>query len=114
MPTYKSTAKRRGIKSSKITYEEGSYNVFRDLGFSEEEATRKFLKCQLAITIEKIIKAKGWTQAQAAKKLGVAQPRISEIMTTQAHRFTLDMLIRYLSRLGKEIHLTVTDIGKTA
>ena len=114
MPTYKNSAKHKATKHSKIKYEVGSYNVFRDLGFTEEEATRKFLKCQLAEAIESIIKAKGWTQAQAAKKLGVAQPRISEIMTTQAHRFTLDMLIRYLSRLNKEVYLTITDIGKTA
>ena len=82
-------------------------------GFSEEEATEKLLKCQLALEIENIIKAKGWTQAQAAKKLGVVQPRISEIMTTQAHRFTLNMLIKYLVRLGKEVRvlLKVVDVS---
>lgn len=90
-------------------FEESSGNVFKDLGFSDIEANKKLLKCQLMIEIERIIKANGWTQAQAAQNLGVVQPRISEIMSTRIERFTLDMLIRYLNRLGKQVRLTVVD-----
>ena len=114
MPRYKSSVKSKNKTSKKITYEVGSGNVFLDIGFSPAEANKKFLKCQLMIEIEKIIKSKGWTQAQAAKKLDVAQPRISEIMSTRNQRFTIDMLIKYLNKLGKEVHLEVADLPKSA
>jgi len=61
------------------------------------------------IEIERIIKSNGWTQAEAAKKLGVVQPRISELMTTRIERFTIDILLKYLNRLGKQVQLTVLD-----
>jgi predicted XRE-type DNA-binding protein len=89
--------------------QKSSGNVFKDLGFSDVEANKKLLKCQLMIEIERIIKAQGWTQAQAAKKLGVVQPRVSELMTTRIERFTIDMLLKYLNRLGKTVKITIVD-----
>jgi predicted XRE-type DNA-binding protein len=103
----------KNVKKSKsapeVKYEVGSGNVFRDLGFSEVEANKKLLKCQLMLEIEKTIKARGWTQAEAAKRLGAVQPRISEIMTTRTERFTIDMLLKYLNRLGKQVQLNILD-----
>ncbi len=114
MSNYKHGERSKSKKSPKLKYEIGSGNVFRDMGFSSAEANKKLLKCQLAIAIEYIIQANGWTQAQAAKKLGIVQPRISEIMSTRVHRFTLDTLIKYLNQLGKEVHLMVADLQKSA
>jgi predicted XRE-type DNA-binding protein len=87
-----------------------SGNVFQDLGFSQDEANKKLLKCQLMIEIEKIVKANRWTQAEAARKLGVVQSRISEIITTRIDKFTIAMLLKYLNRLGKQVQLVIKDI----
>jgi predicted XRE-type DNA-binding protein len=108
----KTTAKK---KSAEITpQEESCGNVFKDLGFNDVEANKKLLKCQLIIEIERTIKTNGWTQAEAAKKLGVVQPRISEIMTTRIERFTIDMLLKYLNRLGKQAQLTIVSDSAVA
>ena len=110
MPKSKKTAKKRIYsKDSETKSQVSSGNVFKDLGFSDVEANKKLLKCQLMIEIERIIKSNGWTQAEAAKKLGVVQPRISELMTTRIERFTIDILLKYLNRLGKQVQLTVLD-----
>jgi predicted XRE-type DNA-binding protein len=111
MPRYKNSARIARIHktSSAFKYEKSSGNVFKDLGFRDDEANKKMLKCQLMLEIEKTIKANKWTQAQAAERLSVVQPRISEIMTTRIERFTIDMLLKYLNRLGKYAQLIVKD-----
>ena len=61
------------------------------------------------IEIEETIKSKGLTQAQAAKITGVAQPRIAELFSSRIDLFTLDTLVKYLNKLGKEVTITVVD-----
>ena len=104
----KGRAKKRE-SGKKVKFEIGSGNVFKDIGFSDNEANLLQLKCTLMFAIEKEIKANGWTQAEAARKLRVVQPRISEVVTGKLDRFTLDMLLKYLDRLGKRVELTITE-----
>jgi predicted XRE-type DNA-binding protein len=59
------------------------------------------------IEIEKNIKDKGWTQAKAAETIGVAQPRIAELFAGRIDLFTLDTLIKYLNKLGREVTIAV-------
>jgi predicted XRE-type DNA-binding protein len=118
MPTSKSTAKRKPVKK-KATYNhrrehyESSGNVFKDLGKSDVEANNLFMRSKLMIAIKKIIKANGWTQAQAAKEIGVARPRIAELCSGRIDLFTLDTLIKYLNKLGKQVTLTIKDCEVT-
>ena len=53
----------------------GSGNVFLDLGFPTHEAAVMLLRCEIAEVLRKWIDREGLTQAQAAKRLGVVQPR---------------------------------------
>ncbi len=85
-----------------------SGNVFRDIGFSETEAANLMARSQLIILIEKEIRRLNLTQAQIAKKLGVKPPRISELMNGRIEKFSLDLLVLYLSRLGKTVEFHVT------
>lgn len=94
---------------------EGSSNIFKDIGFGTEEAANLLVRSQLISEIERIIKKKGWTQVQAAKALRVVQPRISELMSSRIDRFSVDILLKYLARLGKQVTVTVEDFkpGRT-
>lgn len=92
-------------KASKI--EESSGNVFFDLGYSEAESINIVARLQLMMKIEDIIKEQGWTQDQAAKILGLRQPRVSELISSRSEKFTVDMLMKLLYRLGKQVVLTV-------
>jgi predicted XRE-type DNA-binding protein len=88
----------------KIT--KGSDNVFRDLGFSPVEAEHLRVRAELMIAIEKLIGRRKLTQAQAAKLLGVTQPRVSDLVRGRLHRFSIDALVEMLARAGVKVHLS--------
>lgn len=55
------------------------------------------------------IDALGLTQSQAAKRLGVTQPRISNLKRGHVQLFTMDALVSMLAKLGGAIRLTISD-----
>lgn len=82
----------------------GSGNVFKDLGYSDAEAANLLARSDLMILLEQEIKKLNISQVAVAKLLGVKPPRISELMQGRIGKFSLDLLVTYLARLGK--HLT--------
>src|SRR5215470_6052036 len=84
----------------KVKQTRSSGNVFRDLGFSGDEAEHLKLRAELMIHLQKAIAARGLTQAEAAKLLGVAQPRVSDVMRGRIDLFSIDTLIDMLAHLG--------------
>jgi len=82
-------------------------NVFSDLGFPSEEAEYLKIRSTLMIHLRKTIEAKGMKQAEAAKLLGVTQPRISDLYKGKIHLFSIDTLVDMLARVGVHIKLVV-------
>ena len=101
-------------QASHFDFTKGSDNVFADLGFESEVATSLLVRSQLVIRIEQALKEKGWTQKQAAKHLGIAQPRISELMTGQIQKFTIDTLMGYLEKLGITLSISTSGSSSTS
>ncbi|MFO0962658.1 MAG: helix-turn-helix transcriptional regulator [Phycisphaerales bacterium] len=89
-----------------IRVRKSSGNVFRDIGFGAAEAENLRVRSLLMIKIEKLISARGWTQNEAAKALGVSQPRISDLVRGKIDKFSADMLIEMLGRAGVEVKIT--------
>ena len=89
----------------KIT--KGSGNVFRDMGFPEGEAQNLLLRTDLMIKIEQLIKKSGLIQSEAAKVLGITQPRINDLLKGRIEKFSLDALVNMVARAGMEIKMTV-------
>jgi predicted XRE-type DNA-binding protein len=89
----------------KITRSSG--NVFSDLGFPSEEAEYLKIRSSLMIHLRKTIEAKGMKQAEAAKLLGVTQPRVSDLYIGKIHLFSIDTLVDMLGRAGVHIKLVV-------
>ena len=58
-----------------------SGNVFTDLGFGREEAEHLVIRSELMIKIEKLLKARGLTQSEAARIMRVSQPRVSRAVS---------------------------------
>ena len=85
----------------------GSGNVFRDVGFSPQEAENLLLRADLMIALTNLIKKRRWTQAVAAKTMGVTQPRISDLKRGRLTRFSLDMLVQMLNRAGAHVTINV-------
>lgn len=87
----------------------GSDNIFKDLGFGAEEAAKLKARSDLMIEIRQLIERKGWTQAEAAERLGVSQPRISDLVRGKIDLFSVDTLIDVLARAGQRVVVKVSE-----
>jgi predicted XRE-type DNA-binding protein len=80
-------------------------NVFADVGFPKEEAAHLLIRSDLMVQLAKLIKNRRLTQKQAAKALGVTQPRISDLVRGRIDLFTIDTLVEMLARFGVVVTL---------
>ncbi len=99
-------------KRTKIV--QGSGNVFRDLGFPEEEARNLALRSELMVRIEEYVEQSGLTQARAAQRLGLTQPRLNALLRGKIEQFSLDALVMAATRAGLNVELRVTPARRTA
>lgn len=84
-----------------------SGNVFKDLGFTGEEAEHLRIRADLLLQIQKALEARDLTQVQIAKILRVSQPRVSDLLRGRLDLFSTDALIDYLARLGVRVKVVV-------
>ncbi len=84
-----------------------SGNVFRDLGFSRDEAENLKIRTDLMIRLSKLIETRGLTQAQAAAVFWVTQPRVSDLVRGKIDRFSIDTLVAMLGHAGVRVQILV-------
>jgi predicted XRE-type DNA-binding protein len=96
-----STKKRRAIK-----FEEGSGNVFADLGL--KDADQLLARAQIGYHVFKILKDEKLKQREIAGILGIAQPDVSHLMNGHFSRFTTDKLLDFLKRLDRKVTIEVS------
>jgi predicted XRE-type DNA-binding protein len=96
----------------KITPSSG--NVFTDLGFSDDESEHLRLRSTLMIEVRKLIEERKLTQAEAAKLLGVTQPRISNLVRGRIDLFSIDTLVGMLARAGIHLDVVLSTVRKGA
>jgi len=82
-----------------------SGNVFADLGLPNAE--ERLAKAELARQIEHIIKRKRLTQEQAAKILGISQPKVSALLHGKLAGFSMDRLLKFLMALDQDIEIRI-------
>ena len=88
-------------------WEEGSENVFKDVGFLEEEAECLMIRSRLMLEVDRFVKESGLTQREAAKKLGINQPRLNDLLKGKIQKFSIDALVKMLSRIGVHVDVQV-------
>jgi predicted XRE-type DNA-binding protein len=93
------------IQNAKIIL--GSDNVFRDLGFPEAEAQNLLLRADLSLHIRRIIAKLAITQAEAAQRAGITQPRMNDLVKGRTEKFTLDALVNVAAKLGYTVKLSL-------
>ena len=74
---------------------------------TSEAAENMKIRSALMIALKQHIRAEGWTQAQAAKALGVTQPRISDLTRGKIQLFGIDALVGLISAAGLEVAVSV-------
>jgi predicted XRE-type DNA-binding protein len=97
--------KMKVIKDCAVT--KGSGNVFADLGFSPAEVRNLRLRSEMMTALRTFIEKAGLTQADAAKRLKVTQPRISDLTRGKISRFSLDTLVNMLADAGLEVDMRI-------
>ncbi|MDE0424309.1 MAG: helix-turn-helix transcriptional regulator [Candidatus Poribacteria bacterium] len=95
------------MMSNRIKVEEGSGNIFKDLGFSDEVAEKELLKAQLGTEIFRILEERKLTQVEAAKLLGVKRPEISRLKTAKLSDYSVERLMAFLNRLNRDIEIRI-------
>ena len=58
------------------------------------------MRAELIDHVRLVVQSEGWTQAQVAERFGVAQSRVSDLLSGKTEKFSLDMLITLASRIG--------------
>ena len=94
-------------KKSAVKVTPSTGNVFRDLGFSNEESEHLLVRADLLIQVQKTIVSRRLTQSETAKVLRVTQPRVSDLLRGRIDLFSTDALIDMLARLGVGVRLVV-------
>ena len=89
--------------AKKMTSSSG--NIFLDLGFPPHEAEVMLLRAKLAEALRAWMERENLTQAKAAKRLGITQPRVSEIMRGKVELLSLDYLVGLCAKVGIPIGL---------
>jgi predicted XRE-type DNA-binding protein len=91
----------------------GSGNVFADLGLADADKLK--IKTGLVIEIRKAMRNRGLTQQEAAKRMGITQPKVSDMMRGDFTNLSERKLMDCLTRLGYDIEINVrpasTEIG---
>ncbi len=82
-------------------------NVFDALEDDSGTAKNLFIRSQLMLEIRKYIQEKDITQKDASLKMGVTQPRISDLMRGKIDLFTIDMLVSMLEKIGIDVEISL-------
>ncbi len=93
------------INEQTQAWEEGSTNVFADLGHAD--ADEKLVKVELAHKINQLIKLRDLKQKEAARLLDTDQAKISALSRGHLSIFSIERLVKYLNRLDQDVEIII-------
>jgi len=73
------------------------------------EAENMKVRSVLMMALEQHIRANGWKQAEAAQRLGVTQPRVSDLLRGKINLFGIDTLINMVAAVGLHVDVRVLE-----
>jgi predicted XRE-type DNA-binding protein len=76
-------------------------SVWDAIADTPEQAVNMRARADLMIEITEAIRAHGWTQAEAARRCGITQPRMNDLVRGKVSRFSLDALVNIAAKLGR-------------
>jgi predicted XRE-type DNA-binding protein len=87
----------------KIAVEEGSGNVFADIGLPNPEEA--LAKAEIARQVNRALAGRGLNQVQAGAVLKIAQPRVSDLARGRLGKFSLEKLLQFARLAGIDIEI---------
>jgi predicted XRE-type DNA-binding protein len=95
------------VKTTKTAKGQRFQSVWDALEDTPEEAEAMKLRSKLMLAVQDRIRASGVSQREAAKLIGVTQPRVSDLMRNRIDLFSVESLVNMLLRLGMKIEFRV-------
>jgi predicted XRE-type DNA-binding protein len=89
----------------KIKAYEGSGNVFADLGLPNAEERK--LKSSIVIELHRLVKKSGLTQVKAAKRIGISQPDLSNLLRGDFEDYSAERLMKMLTVFEQDIEIVM-------
>lgn len=83
----------------------GTGNVFADLGFPD--AAERQAKLRLAYALNQLLTGRKLPQAEAAKVLGVTQPKVSALRNYKLAGFSVERLMNLLTTLDQDVEIVI-------
>ena len=80
-------------------------SVWDALADTAEESANLKVRAELMRKIAALIQESGWTQAAAAERCGITQPRMNDLLRGRISRFSLDALVNVASALGQQVRV---------
>lgn len=87
------------------TITRGTCNVFADLGYVD--ADERQTKLRLAHAINSVIARRRLTQAAAAERLHVNQPKVSALANFKLDGFSVERLMTFLTALDQDVEIVI-------
>lgn len=84
-------------------------DVWDALETEPAEAANMSMRSSLMIAIEQTVKGWSLSQAEAAKRLGISQPRLNDLLRGRITRFSLDALVTLAAAAGLSITIEVAN-----
>jgi predicted XRE-type DNA-binding protein len=94
-------------RKSKARIVQSSGNVFADLRLPNAE--EKQTKVRLAVAINQIIQERTVSQAMAARRLKVNQPKVSALLNYRLEGFSVERLMNFLTALDRDIEIVIRE-----
>jgi predicted XRE-type DNA-binding protein len=80
-------------------------DAFDALADTPEEAANLRARADLMEALSAMVAAEGWTQTEAARRCGVTQPRMNDMLRGRISRFSLDALVNMAAASGRQVHI---------
>ncbi len=94
----------RTIGRPDMTETESYASVWDAIADTPEEAANLGARAELMQMIAARLRQQSWTQAESARRCGVTQPRINDLLRGRVSRFSLDALVNIAGALGFRVH----------
>jgi predicted XRE-type DNA-binding protein len=82
-------------------------NVWDALEDTQQDATNMKARSELMMAIRAVTDAWGQTQAQAAHRVGITQPRMNDLLQGKIDKFSLDALVVLADSVGLSVELRI-------
>jgi predicted XRE-type DNA-binding protein len=94
----------------RIQIEEGSGNVFADIGVPDAEEA--LAKAEIARQVNRVLTERGLNQVQAGALLRIAQPRVSDLARGRLGKFSLEKLLQFARLTGIDVEIRMKPSSK--